>query len=90
MKVIIKRLIIIGNLGLIIKLIKSLLSSDGKLIRTIKRIRMETTKFESVEYFHILKALNQRVDHLANKVVLLGYGSLRKKVGIQSSSSFKY
>jgi hypothetical protein len=54
----IKRLSVIGDSILFIKLMLGSFSlSDGKLIRTIKRIIKEAARFESVEYFHILREL---------------------------------
>lgn len=78
----IKRLTVIGDSALIIKLmLRASTPSDGKLIRIVKRIRMEVTKFERVELFHILRTLNQKTDLLANKVILLDCDNLRTKSG---------
>jgi ribonuclease HI len=59
----IKRIIVIGDLILIIKLmLRSSFLSDGKLIRTKRRIKKEVTKFEIVEFLHILRNPNQKAN----------------------------
>jgi hypothetical protein len=76
----IKRLIVIGDSTLIIKLmLRASSPSDGKHIITIKRIRKGVVRFGIVEYFYILRMLNKKVDYLANMVILLGCNILRKR-----------
>jgi hypothetical protein len=50
--------------------------NDGKIIITIKRIRKEVARFESVEFFHIPRKLNQMENCLDNKAILLYCGNL--------------
>jgi ribonuclease HI len=82
----IKRLIVIGDSTLVIKLMLRASSlSDGKLIRIVKRIRKEVARFKSIEYYHILRELNQKADQLANMAAQLNCGALRTKIGVSSS-----
>jgi len=53
--------------------------NDGKIIRTIKRIRKEVARFESVEFFHIPRKFNKMENCLDNKAILLYCGNLRTK-----------
>jgi len=53
-------------------------SGDGKLIRTIERIKKEVATNESVEFFPILKKLNH-MDRLTNKAILLDCGKTKNK-----------
>ena len=63
------------------KILIKMLNSDGlfnipALNVILKRIRIILKDFEKVEFFHILRALNETVDSLANVACLLSQGYL--------------
>jgi ribonuclease HI len=75
-----KKIIVIGDPTLVIKLmLKVSSSSNGSLVMTITRIKQEISRFESIEFYHVLRALKWQVASMANKATNLSRGILRLK-----------
>jgi hypothetical protein len=75
-----KILIVFGDFTLRINfMLRASSPSDIKIIRIIKKIRNKVARFGSVEYYNILRVLNQKENHLSNLATQFCYGKIRKK-----------
>jgi hypothetical protein len=53
---------------------------DGKIVNIIREIYKESNMFESIEYYHVLRELNQQAYQLANMASQLEGRFIRTKI----------
>jgi hypothetical protein len=79
-------LIIIGDSRVIIKaLVHQTTPKDNKLASIFARINKAVQLMARVSYYHVLRELNNHVDHLENEASSLAQGVLVKNGGLSFS-----
>ena len=68
---------VVGDSGIIIKEMNGASQCINLILgRLLERIKSISKSFRQIEFFHILRELNDMVDHAANKSMTLGRNEL--------------
>jgi ribonuclease HI len=81
----IRELIVLGDSVIITKLFCYSSSSDAHLAKLSRRIQKEPSRFQHIEFFHVLRERNCQADQLANEASFLDCGTLIVKGGASFS-----